>query len=149
MLFESVVTTLDVRPNDLDSLGHVNNATILEYFEAGRWEWIRDNGLRLSGQIIAIVSRIEVDYRRMILPGRLEVHTDLEQTPEPNGTNYRIVFLQKIVPISTSESQDHKITAARACVQVCFWDTGAQHLATAQQFLHSRMAANGELRHDR
>lgn len=149
MSFKSVVTTLDVRPNDLDSLGHVNNATVLEYFEAGRWEWIKDNGLRLSGQIIAIVSRIEVDYRRMIMPGRLEIHTDLQETPEPEGTNYKIVFLQKIVPVMGSGNQDRTITAACACVQVCFWNTGAQHLTTVQQFLHSCMAEVGEGKYDR
>ncbi|RKI59045.1 acyl-CoA thioesterase, partial [Corallococcus sp. AB049A] len=45
MHFEESSLTLRVRPNDLDTLGHVNNATTLEYLEAGRWAWLERQGL--------------------------------------------------------------------------------------------------------
>jgi acyl-CoA thioesterase FadM len=38
------------RPNDLDSLGHVNNAIVLEYLEAGRWSWFARNCLRRGSE---------------------------------------------------------------------------------------------------
>lgn len=33
-----------VLERDLDSFGHMNNATYLDYFEAARWQFITENG---------------------------------------------------------------------------------------------------------
>lgn len=38
-------TKFAVRTYELDSFGHVNNATYLQYFELARCEWLRDAGL--------------------------------------------------------------------------------------------------------
>lgn len=38
-------TTLAVRTYELDSFGHVNNATYLQYFEVARCDWLRNAGL--------------------------------------------------------------------------------------------------------
>ncbi len=55
---------LQVRFRDLDTLGHVNNAVYLTYFEAARMAyWMHVNGrMDLSGMNM-ILARAEVDYR--------------------------------------------------------------------------------------
>ena len=73
-LFREYRYTLATRPNDLDILGHVNNAVALEYFEAGRWDWRRRVGLEASA-VAVVVSRIEVDYLGQIFPGEIVVVT--------------------------------------------------------------------------
>ncbi|HEY0132889.1 MAG TPA: thioesterase family protein, partial [Nannocystis sp.] len=76
---QTTATILDlrIRPNDLDSLGHVNNAVVLEYFEAGRWAWMDARGIGRRGKVVPVVSRIEVDYRRELTGPELQVHTTL------------------------------------------------------------------------
>ena len=78
MNFEAVNLKLQVRPNDLDSLGHVNNATVLEYLEAGRWSWLEHHNLFHGQKIIPVVARIEVNYSREILPGEVKIITKLK-----------------------------------------------------------------------
>ncbi|MEY3601883.1 MAG: hypothetical protein RL169_1127 [Armatimonadota bacterium] len=38
-------TKLSVRSYELDSFGHVNNATYLQYFEVARCDWLKNAGL--------------------------------------------------------------------------------------------------------
>ncbi len=38
-------TKLSVRTYELDSFGHVNNATYLQYFEVARCDWLKNAGL--------------------------------------------------------------------------------------------------------
>ena len=64
---EPSMVTITVRPTDLDSKGHTNNARYLEYLQAGRWRWLEDNGLtdeslRQAGAVL-VTARIEIDYR--------------------------------------------------------------------------------------
>ncbi|WP_261569598.1 acyl-CoA thioesterase, partial [Frankia gtarii] len=78
MFFSESRLMLPVRPNDLDALGHVNNAVALEYLEAGRWDWLDHQGLVPGDRLIAVVARIEIDYRAEIPRGRVEIRTALE-----------------------------------------------------------------------
>lgn len=61
---------LEVRFRDCDPMGHVNNAVYLTYLEAARFAWWTNafgpNALRDHGVIVA---RIEIDYRKALLPG--------------------------------------------------------------------------------
>lgn len=62
-----------VRPTDLDSNGHVNNAVYVEYLQCGRWAWLDRVGLpratlRAAG-ITVVVARLEVDFEREIGEG--------------------------------------------------------------------------------
>ena len=134
MSFEESSLSLRVRPNDLDSLGHVNNATALEYLEAGRWAWIEQSGFRRGGGIIAVTMRIEVDYRREILPQEVVVRTRLEApTPEEledeEAVHYRARFHQQILVASGRE------LAVEARVQAAFVDAADRSLRSVQEYL--------------
>lgn len=135
-------TVLQVRPNDLDSLGHVNNATALEYMETGRWDWTIKNGLRPKGPVIAVVARIEVDYRQMIHTNYVQIHTALEQEPDLSGTDYKVVFLQSIYLGDHQVPPDNRKFAVNARVEVGFVDAARQRRTTAQHFLSCAVASD-------
>ena len=71
-----------IRFIDIDSLGHVNNAVFLNYFEEGRIEWFNklignDWDWRKQGTILA---RNEIDYLKPLLLGEdasIEVKCDV------------------------------------------------------------------------
>ncbi|RKG67590.1 acyl-CoA thioesterase [Corallococcus sp. CA054B] len=138
MHFEESSLTLRVRPNDLDTLGHVNNATTLEYLEAGRWAWLERQGLRRGGPVVAVVSRVEVDYRREIPPGEVVVRTELESPAadelEPDGIHYRARFRQRVFLAADGR------VAVEALVSVAFLDARERSLASLQQFLDAARA---------
>lgn len=135
MRFEESSVTLRVRPNDLDSLGHVNNATVLEYLEAGRWAWMDQHGLARQPAIIGVVSRIEVDYRRELHPQQeVEVRTRLEapsaeELAEEDATHYRATFRQQVLV----EGQ----VAVDALVQAAFLHVRDRTLASLQDYLEA------------
>ncbi len=133
MRFEETTTALEVRPNDLDSLGHVNNAVVLEYLEAGRWAWMAAHGLKRASAVVPVVSRIEVDYRREILPQAVQVRTSLERDDAPSDDGedlqYRVHFRQQLLIDGGAK------VAAEARVQVAFIDAAERSLCTLQDFL--------------
>jgi acyl-CoA thioesterase FadM len=141
VLFEDSSLTLRVRPNDLDSLGHVNNATALEYLEAGRWAWLERNGLRQGAAVIGLTMRIEVDYRKEIGPQEVVVWTHLE-APEPaelddmEAAHYRARFHQKIVIGSGRQ------VAVEARVQAAFVRVADRSLCSLQEFLETARIPN-------
>jgi acyl-CoA thioester hydrolase len=61
---------VDVRYNDCDPMGHVNNAVYLTYLEAARFAWWRTT-FASTGQSSHgfVVARVEIDYRRQAFPG--------------------------------------------------------------------------------
>ena len=136
MLFEDSSLTLRVRPNDLDSLGHVNNATVLEYLETGRWAWLEHNGLRQGGSVMGLTLRVEVDYLKEIAPQEVLVWTRLEE-PQPEdlsdteAVNYRVRFHQKILVGSGRQ------LAVEAHVQAGFVRTADRSLCSVQEFLEA------------
>lgn len=55
---------MQVRFRDLDTLGHVNNAVYLTYFESARMAfWMHVNGRTDLSAMDMILARAEVDYR--------------------------------------------------------------------------------------
>ncbi len=123
-------TSLDlrVRPNDLDSLGHVNNAVVLEYFEAGRWAWMDARKLGRRGAVVPVVSRIEVDYRRELTGPELQVRTTLlGDDGQDDDLTYRARFSQQLVV--------GEVVAAEAVVHVAFIDAATRSLCSLQDFL--------------
>lgn len=129
MNFEAVNLTLQVRPNDLDSLGHVNNATVLEYLEAGRWSWLDHHNLRRGQRIIPVVARIEINYRREILPGEVRVITKIEDVEKEY--HYQAVFYQFVETFKDGNTT----VAAEARVKVAFIDSLERTLRTLEDFL--------------
>lgn len=129
-----VGTQLFVRPNDLDSLGHVNNAVVLEYLEAGRWAWLAHNGLPRQGRIVPVVVRIEIDYRREILPGEVRIITILEDPVDLFGRSYerfKCVFRQTV----TRTQDGASVMATEAQVHVAFVDVNDRSIRCLQDYL--------------
>lgn len=143
MFFGETRLTLPVRPNDLDALGHVNNAVALEYLEAGRWDWLGRQGL-VSGAgtantgMIAVVARTEIDYRAEIPRGEVEVRTVLESPGEEEfdteGLTFRARFRQRV-----HLAPDDRL-AVDALVTVAFLDAEQRCLVTMQDFLAAAVA---------
>ncbi|MEV4439112.1 acyl-CoA thioesterase [Streptomyces sp. NPDC049577] len=123
-----------MRPNDLDVLGHVNNAVALEFLEAGRWDWLGRQGLVHGDRLIAVVARTEIDYLAEIPRGDVEVHTVLA-SPSPeefdeDGMTFRACFRQRIhLPRAADK------VAVDALVTVAFLDAGQRCLVSLQDFL--------------
>jgi thioesterase III len=71
----SLVSRIDlcVAENEIDSLGHVNNARFLEYLERGRMDWYNrcNPGLNdfIAHGLGTVVVRMEINYRRECFSG--------------------------------------------------------------------------------
>lgn len=133
MFFGESRLMLPVRPNDLDALGHVNNAVALEYLEAGRWDWLGRQGLVHGDRLIAVVARTEIDYLAEIPRGRVEVRTELvspsEEEWDEEGLTFRARFRQRIhLPEADRPAVD-------ALVTVAFLDAEQRCLVSLQDFL--------------
>jgi acyl-CoA thioester hydrolase len=68
-------TQVQLRYNDHDGQGHVNNAIFSTFFEAGRVKYIRDQRLALLGPSETfVVVRAEIDFRAELhWPGTVDV----------------------------------------------------------------------------
>ncbi|GAA2349896.1 acyl-CoA thioesterase [Streptomyces cuspidosporus] len=133
MLFGESRLTLPVRPNDLDALGHVNNAVALEYLEAGRWDWLGRQGLVHGDRMIAVVARTEIDYLAEIPRGQVEVRTALESPTaeefDEDDITFRARFRQRL------HLPEVDRTAVDALVTVAFLDAAQRCLVSMQDFL--------------
>ena len=136
MNFEAVNLTIQVRPNDLDSSGHVNHATVLEYLEAGRWSWLEHHNLARGQRIIPVVARVEINYRREILLGEVRVITKLEEVEKPR--HYQIVFEQSVEIFKDGAAT----IATEARVKVAFIDSMERTIRTLQDFIDDMKTAN-------
>lgn len=133
MFFTESRFTLTVRPNDLDALGHVNNAVALEYLEAARWDWLDQHGLVPGDRVVAVVARVEIDYRAEISRGQVEIRTVLESPSaeefDEDGVTFRTRFRQRIhLPGKDRPAVD-------ALVTVAFVDAETRRLTSLQDFL--------------
>ncbi len=128
---------LTIRPNDFDSLGHVNNAVVLEYLEAGRWQWFEQHGVQRwrSGPIVPVVARVEVDYRQELVGREVTVHTEL--LTDPAQLSYRAAFRQS-VELQRGESS---VTAVEARVEAAFIAVADRGLRSLQEFLEANQIA--------
>ena len=136
MRFGESILALQVRPNDLDVLGHVNNAVVLEYLEAGRWDWLAGQGIVLGGGVTAVVARAEIDYRGEIPFGPIEVSTVLQSPTaeelDEGATAYRAVFRQRI---RRGDAADAAEPAVEALITVACIDTERRSLVPLDEFL--------------
>lgn len=127
-----VNTRLLVRPNDIDGLGHVNNAVVLEYLDAGRWAWLAHNAFPRPGRIAPVVARIEIDYRREILPGEVTVTTTLQDPVDLFSHSYerfKCIFRQTVTQENAS------VIAAEARVYMAFVDLQDRVIRCLQDYL--------------
>jgi len=62
-------TTIDVRFNDIDLIGHVNNAIFLSYFEEARWKFFEEiYGRENITNLNFIIASISINYESPIFP---------------------------------------------------------------------------------
>lgn len=133
--YNKTVTQLVVRPSDLDSVGHVNNACALEYLEHGRWDWLCKNGLSRRSRIIPVVVRIEVDYGAEIPWANIQIETNLL---EDDDLIYKAIFKQYIFVGFSKEA------AVKAVVHVAFIDTDNRSVLTIHDFIDEAKRLHGE-----
>lgn len=60
---------LQLRFNDIDMMGHVNNAVIMEFFDLGKSTYFAEAGLPVrpdEGDFCVIIVHIEVDFQSQI-----------------------------------------------------------------------------------
>jgi len=126
----SASTRVLARPNDLDALGHVNHAVLLEYLDAGRWEWLRSVGAGSTvGAILAVVTRIEVDYVREVRLGEWRVRTQL--VGPCRDPTFKVEFRQSIEPFGSTSAG----AFVKGRVSVAFIERSTRLLRTFEDFL--------------
>ena len=60
---------LQLRFNDIDMMGHINNAVIMEFFDLGKSTYFAEAGLPVrpdEGDFCVIIVHIEVDFHSQI-----------------------------------------------------------------------------------
>ena len=95
-----------IRFSDQDSLGHINNVALAQYFEVGRTAYIYDliRAAGCEGSIEFILARLVIDYRRELhYPGAVEVGARLTRLGTKSLTTGYGIFLGDAC-IATSEA---------------------------------------------
>lgn len=140
MYFDTVNITLHVRPGDLDINGHVNNARVLEYFEAGRWSWLSKHGLSKQKSSISVVSSIRVVYLHEINYQELLCRTQLHlpESVEVGTWEDELTYKAEIRQILLDKKEES--TLATADVSIVFIDRNSRELRSLQEFIHSQKA---------
>jgi len=83
--------TIDVRYRDLDTLGHVNNAVYLTYFEYARLKIFHD-WFTGENEPDFVIARAEVDFIKPVFIGTVDVHTKVTNIGNTSFTlEYEIV----------------------------------------------------------
>ena len=74
-------TNIQIRFNDVDQMGHVNNAIIMEYFDLGKEAFFADRGLPPEqGDFTVMIVHYEVDFKRQIgFHDHIQVQTAIER----------------------------------------------------------------------
>lgn len=137
----ALVTTLWVRPNDLDSQGHVNHAVALEYCETARAEWMHRNGFGQAPGVVPVVARVVAGYRRPITSRRVRVTTRLNALETPPDQAYQVSFLQVVSPVEDDPEAGHP--AVEVQVQVGFIDAECRTLVSVGDYLDRTGRAHG------
>jgi len=60
---------IQIRFNDVDQMGHINNAVIMEYFDLGKAQYFADAGVPVTpdeGDFAVVIVHFEVDFHAQI-----------------------------------------------------------------------------------
>ena len=60
---------IQIRFNDIDQMGHVNNSIIMEYFDLGKARYFHDAGIPVipeEGDFCVMIVHIEMDFKSQI-----------------------------------------------------------------------------------
>ena len=93
-------THIQLRFNDIDQMGHVNNAVIMEFFDLGKSEYFTAIGLPPEeGDFTVMVVRVEVDFQRQVL---FHDHIHVTTSVDHFG-NTSLAVKQQLVDTATGE----------------------------------------------
>jgi acyl-CoA thioester hydrolase len=106
---DAFAVTVDVRYQDVDALGHVNNAIYATYLEEARVEYLPDV-LGDTGSLEAVLANLEIDYRRPVTQADDPLTVRIEATDV--GTK-SVTFAYEVVASG-------KIAAEATTVQVAY-----------------------------
>lgn len=92
---------LQLRFNDIDMMGHVNNAVYLEFFDLGKEHFFTEAGVDLYGQDFTLmIVHIDVDFcRQTRFADRIGVTTQVSRFG-----NKSVEFVQHIVSLAADGS---------------------------------------------
>jgi len=87
-------TPIQIRFNDVDQMGHVNNAVIMEYFDLGKDAFFSSHGIPpTKGDFTVMVVHYDVDFKAQIrYHDSIQVETEIERF----GTK-SLTVLQRVV----------------------------------------------------
>ncbi|MCF0212479.1 MAG: acyl-CoA thioesterase, partial [Bacteroidales bacterium] len=60
---------IQIRFNDIDQMGHVNNTIIMEYFDLGKSRYFHDAGIPVipeEGDFCVMIVHLELDFKSQI-----------------------------------------------------------------------------------
>lgn len=91
-------TDIQIRFNDVDQMGHVNNAVIMEYLDLGKDAFFSGHGLSpTKSDFTVMVVHYDVDFRAQIhYHDRIHVETSIERF----GTK-SLSMLQRVINTET------------------------------------------------
>lgn len=89
-------TPVDVRPQDLDCYGVVNNSTYLSYLEVGRWALLSPRVFK-GTYSMPVVARLDIHYRRAIA-GHAVIDGVAVWSRVSEKTHFQFTVAQRITP---------------------------------------------------
>ncbi len=99
---------IQVRFNDIDRLGHVNNSIIMQYFDVGRLAYLNEalkEELGKNGKNVVIVSYKTDFYMQVLMHYKLKVHTSVYKIGNKSIRMFQwLVNEGDQTPLATSDS---------------------------------------------
>ena len=91
-------TPIQIRFNDVDQMGHVNNAVIMEYLDLGKDAFFSGHGLSpTKSDFTVMVVHYDVDFRAQIrYHDRIHVESEIEKLG-----NKSLTMMQRVVNSET------------------------------------------------
>ena len=92
-------TPIQIRFNDIDQMGHVNNAVIMEYLDLGKDAFFSSHGLSpTKSDFTVMVVHYDVDFRAQIhYHDHIHVETEIEKLG-----NKSLTMMQRVVNTETN-----------------------------------------------
>lgn len=103
---------IQLRFNDVDAMGHVNNAVIMEFFDLGKARFFTDHGFHAeAGDFTVMVVHVEVDFRSQIhMNDAIAVETEIERIG-----NKSLHLLQRVVKADGTLCSECRTVMAGYC----------------------------------
>ena len=107
------ITPIQLRFNDFDALGHVNNSVYFSFYDLGKTSYFADvlSKLEVAKEVGVVIGHIEVSFLLPVYPGE----NMAVQTAVVEIGNKRFKFLQHLVHLDNNE-----IKCICNTVMVCF-----------------------------